>query len=87
MTTTERQQADSSFSDGWSSGNYDNAYKGSLPPDIDVDVNEDWQGGYLLGYFSGYEEHEIPHKWRSVVCRLRSTQADRCERLGITNEA
>ena len=79
-------EADKRFSDGWSSGNYDNAYEGDVSPLLDGDPDNDWKGGYLLGYFASYEADEVPFQWCEIVAQLRSAQADRCERLGIAND-
>lgn len=58
------------FSRGFDRGNYASAYERSEPEDVE-DKPEAYRDGYLIGFFSSFELHEIPYEWRDKLEELR----------------
>ena len=67
MNLTDKQKLD--LSHGFNAGNYDNAH---VSTDMHYTLSrrapgysysEEFQGAYVLGFFSSYERHEIPARY------------------------
>lgn len=59
------------------SGNYASAYtietltEELIHLEFRKNYHPDKRNGYLLGFFSSYEDHEIPVQWRAEIINLR----------------
>lgn len=80
------------FDRGWCCGNYTNAYetenldavnvsdkaerRGGLQPLDRLALAQAWAAGFILGFFSSYEDHEIPERHLEDVTAARSFEQE-----------
>jgi hypothetical protein len=62
---------ESYFSLGFDRGNYASAYERSEPETLADEHPKSFRDGYLMGFFSSFELHEIPPEWRDELEELR----------------
>ena len=61
------------YSAGFDRGNYCAAYEAtSIDDRHELAWSGDWREGFVMGFFSSYELHEVPDDWREVVKYLRA---------------
>lgn len=64
------------------SGNYDGAYEADISEKKKTSPNF-YFNAYLLGYYSSYEDHEVPEVYRDAVADLRIHFAPALSAIGI----
>ena len=62
---------------GYDAGNYDSAYRAETP-DLRplLGKSDNFRAGYLVGFYSSYELHEVPADWRTRVKFLRAVYGE-----------
>lgn len=84
----------SAFLDGYDRGNYGSAYESTdwrvwiedqTAPDLHV--ADAWLAGVHFGYWSSYEDHEIPSSVRDAVLSVLNNSQNRqlCDAAGCVN--
>lgn len=78
LTDTDRE----CISEGFDAGNYRAAYETETYDHNDpclCGTNGFYRVGYMLGFFSSYEIHEIPEEYQKTV----EIHREACEKLGF----
>jgi hypothetical protein len=87
----KHEHRDEAIERGFDAGNYANAY---VSEDFDTawDANskldpryplESYRDAFLIGFFSSYEDHELPTEYQEHVTSVRLAMRPTFERLGI----
>ena len=68
------------YSRGFDAGNCDGAYVGEDCMEAlavrTADAGDEYVDGYVLGFFSTYEIHEVPCLYKGIVAALREKYGD-----------
>lgn len=69
----ERDKMKFSFSRGFDHGKYQNAYVSEHLDETSYEKlnGEFFKAGFLLGFYSSYELHEVPEEWQEQVAVYR----------------